>query len=79
MKSTNSMFKRVWEQAGETWCKLAHPEPMWPIHGHYQCPECLRRYPVPWESEARAGQTPVPIHLARQLAGRASAGARAVA
>jgi len=26
-----------------------HPAPMWPVNGHYQCPVCLRSYPVPWE------------------------------
>jgi hypothetical protein len=24
---------------------------MWPINGMYQCPKCLRRYPVPWEQK----------------------------
>lgn len=32
----------------ETWCKLMHPAPRWPINGYYECPTCLRRYPVPW-------------------------------
>jgi hypothetical protein len=25
---------------------------MWPIHGEYHCSTCLRRYPVPWETDA---------------------------
>jgi hypothetical protein len=34
---------------GEFWCKTTHSRPMWPMHGRYTCPECLREYPVPWE------------------------------
>jgi hypothetical protein len=34
---------------GKHWCRVMHPSPRWPIHGHYQCPLCLRTYPVPWE------------------------------
>jgi hypothetical protein len=30
------------------WCRTFHPDPMWPIHGHYACPACGRVYPVPW-------------------------------
>jgi len=26
-----------------------HPDPMWPFKGHYICPKCQRKYPVPWE------------------------------
>ncbi len=34
---------------GKHWCRVMHPSPRWPIHGHYQCPQWLRTYPVPWE------------------------------
>ena len=37
------------------WCRLMHPDPMWPVSGYYRCPECLRQYPVQWESQ------PVPV------------------
>jgi hypothetical protein len=33
-----------------TWCRLIHPIPMWPIHGRYLCPSCLREYTVYWEA-----------------------------
>ncbi len=36
---------------GRAWCRAMHDGPMWPIHGEYACPTCLRRYPVPWETE----------------------------
>ena len=32
-----------------TWCKSMHNQAMWPIHGKYICPTCLREYPVAWE------------------------------
>jgi hypothetical protein len=38
-------------KAGKTWCKMMHPDPMWPVKGKYICPTCQRTYPVPWESE----------------------------
>ena len=38
-------------QMARTWCHLLHPAPRWPIHGQYECPTCLRRYPVPWASQ----------------------------
>jgi hypothetical protein len=25
-----------------------HSKAMWPIHGKYVCPDCLREYPVAW-------------------------------
>jgi hypothetical protein len=35
---------------GDLWCRILHDSPMWPIHGHYQCRRCLRRFRVPWEA-----------------------------
>ena len=34
------------------WCKKMHTKAMWPIHGRYICPQCLRTYPVAWEGPA---------------------------
>jgi hypothetical protein len=31
------------------WCQRMHTRPMWPIHGKYTCPQCLREYAVNWE------------------------------
>jgi hypothetical protein len=39
------MFDRI----SDLWCKKMHSQAMWPIHGHYICPKCLREHQVPWE------------------------------
>jgi len=39
---------------GALWCSLMHDSPMWPIHGHYECRECGRRYAVPWATQQPA-------------------------
>ena len=41
------------------WCRAFHPKPFWPIHGHYQCPRCLRTYPVPWSEGDRFNRASV--------------------
>jgi hypothetical protein len=52
MKSTsNEAVQQLWNRIGELWCRLSHPAPRWPINGHYECPACLRRYPVPWAND----------------------------
>ncbi|SPE40053.1 hypothetical protein SBA3_360027 [Candidatus Sulfopaludibacter sp. SbA3] len=33
----------------ELWCKKMHTKAMWPIHGRYICPQCLRTHAVAWE------------------------------
>lgn len=30
------------------WCRMLHPAPMWPVNGHYICPQCQLRYRVTW-------------------------------
>jgi hypothetical protein len=35
-----------------------HPAPMWPVKGYYQCPVCLRAYPVPWEHSGCSSHQP---------------------
>jgi hypothetical protein len=33
------------------WCKTMHSrQAMWPIHGRYLCPNCLRVHEVKWQS-----------------------------
>lgn len=67
---------------GTLWCKSMHPAPMWPMNGHYQCPTCLRSYPVPWEhpreSAAIADQpmTRAVIHAPRTSAASMAAASR---
>jgi len=36
----------------QLWCKNMHSQAMWPMHGKYICPQCLREYPVAWEGPA---------------------------
>jgi hypothetical protein len=43
------MKKTFWAWIADVWCRLMHPAPMWPVHGHYRCPACWREYAVPWE------------------------------
>ncbi len=45
------MFRRASSAVSRSWCQAMHPDPMWPINGSYQCPKCLKRYPVPWERQ----------------------------
>jgi hypothetical protein len=39
------------------WCRLTHAAPLWPIHGSYICPTCLRTYPCQWEDARLPGPT----------------------
>ena len=39
-----------------TWCKNVHTGTMWPMHGKYICPRCLREYPVAWEGKATVAE-----------------------
>jgi len=41
-------MRALWNRFALEWCRTFHPEPSWPIHGHYYCPTCFRIYPVPW-------------------------------
>ena len=41
-----------------------HSKTMWPMHGKYICPDCLREYPVLWEENS----TPAPAKRARNEA-----------
>lgn len=34
-----------------------HSKAMWPIHGKYVCPDCLREYPVAWTGAATEQET----------------------
>ena len=43
------MKKTFWVWVADLWCRLMHPAPMWPAHGHYRCAACWREYAVPWE------------------------------
>ena len=49
------------------WCRTFHPDPMWPIHGHYACPACGRVYPVPGH-EFTCGSVASPTEHDRRMA-----------
>ena len=40
------MFRELRSTIGAIWCSLAHKSLMWPVHGHYGCRTCGRRYPA---------------------------------
>ncbi len=42
----------------EFWCRMMHPAPLWPSHGHYRCRTCWRKYPVPWQRDLAASPAP---------------------
>lgn len=42
-------MRTLWNRLSIRWCRTFHPEPLWPVHGHYRCRACLRAYPVPWQ------------------------------
>ena len=37
---------------GRKWCSLFHGDPLWPMHGRYVCPQCLREFSLAWEVPA---------------------------
>lgn len=41
-------MRTTWNRISLGWCRIFHPEPSWPVHGHYHCPACFRTFPVPW-------------------------------
>lgn len=41
----------MWNRIEEMWCRMMHEQAMWPMHGKYNCRQCLREYPVGWEGE----------------------------
>jgi hypothetical protein len=46
------------ERISEVWCKTMHRSAMWPIHGKYICPDCLREHTVRWDVPAAYVQQP---------------------
>jgi hypothetical protein len=46
----------MWKMLADTWCTLMHEQPMWPIHGRYECRTCGRQYPVPWAEPETGGR-----------------------
>lgn len=40
------MYRQLQSKIGVIWCRLSHESLTWPIHGHYECRTCGRRYPA---------------------------------
>jgi hypothetical protein len=34
---------KFWNDLQSGWCSMMHPDPTWPINGHYRCARCNRR------------------------------------
>ena len=48
----------MWKRLGDVWCSLMHEQPMWPIHGRYECRICGRQHQVAWaEPQSRPAWT----------------------
>lgn len=44
------------------WCDLFHGDPRWPVNHFAECPDCLRRIPVPFDPPA-AELRPRPVQM----------------
>lgn len=42
-------MRPFWARVASFWCRQMHGEPMWPMHGRYECRICGRRHRVCWE------------------------------
>jgi hypothetical protein len=40
------MFEKLQWNIKTVWCGLMHESLTWPVHGHYVCRTCGRRYPA---------------------------------
>src|SRR5580698_7020546 len=40
---------RMMQRLSLAWCRTVHRGAMWPIHGFYICPRCLRKHAVVWD------------------------------
>ncbi len=58
----------MWNRISELWCRTMHNQAMWPIHGKYICPQCLREYPTHWEGPVTASDYARPDLRERELA-----------
>jgi hypothetical protein len=54
--ATGGAFLPMWDRIAALWCRNLHSKAMWPIHGKYICPSCLREYPVQWDGTTESGR-----------------------
>ena len=66
------LLSSIGSAIGASWCKLMHPEPMWPVRGEYQCRVCQRKFRVAWEEPAQV-KTPAPAQQPERIAPAAAA------
>jgi hypothetical protein len=71
MSEEERMSKLV-DRLSQMWCESMHPTPMWPIHGRYQCPQCLRTYDVGWANEPRVHELHAKAAFQPRLSRRAA-------
>jgi hypothetical protein len=57
----------MWDRISELWCRSMHNKAMWPMHGKYICPDCLREHPVVWDDIPQASETAQPARPAAIL------------
>jgi hypothetical protein len=62
----------MWNRMTVWWCKTMHAGAMWPVNGKYICPDCLREYPVAWNSLPAHPEYPQPKQRRYQSEGRIS-------
>jgi hypothetical protein len=79
------MFAYIWDtlhtkdRIGALWCSMLHDSPKWPIHGHYECSACGRRYRVPWAERKPTGAAILSVLLLIAVAAWPSLGAEITA
>jgi hypothetical protein len=59
------MFSQLPSRIDAVWCRLMHESIMWPIHSHYECRTCGRRYPA--FAEAPTAGSPERVATSRAL------------
>ena len=57
----------MWNRISAIWCQKLHGKAMWPIHGKYICPRCLREHRVTWEGPVRATEYADPALAGRPI------------
>ena len=58
----------MWTWISELWCRNVHTKAMWPMHGKYIFPQCLREYRVAWEGPVRAAEYADPSLCSARIA-----------
>jgi len=65
--SVSEAVEVMLNRISELWCRKMHSRAMWPIHGRYICPDCLREYRVEWEGPAKPEEYAHPASQPRSL------------